>query len=213
MPVCAGGGPGRYTTFRVRAGGVRRGSLEAVTQGEPLIRPAEPGDVEVLHRFIVELAEAEQFPGPVTARPQQLAEALFGRSPVAEAVVATIDGQPAGFALFYLTYSTVLGRAGMHLEDLYVRPGYRGSGLGRTLLGHLAALALRRGCARLEWWVLHTNESALRFYRRLHARNLDEIAVLRLDGDLLHNLAAAADPGNFAGTPGHEDAEIRRTVT
>jgi GNAT superfamily N-acetyltransferase len=166
----------------------------ALIQAGALIRPAEPADVDVLHRFISELAEAEQFPGPVTAQPQDLAAALFGPHPLAEAVVATIDGQPAGFALFYATYSTVLGRAGLHLEDLYVRPEHRGGGLGRALLGHLAELAVQRGCARLEWWVLRTNEPALRFYRRLHARALDEIAALRLDGDHLHNLATAGRP-------------------
>lgn len=160
----------------------------------PLIRPAQPGDIDVLHRFIVELTEAEQFPDPVTAQPRDVGEALFGPHPVAEAVVATVDGQPVGFALFYPTYSTTVGRAGIHLEDLYVRPEHRGSGLGQALLGHLAELAVQRGCARLEWWVLRTNEPALRFYRRLHARDLDEITVLRIDGELLRNLAAAARP-------------------
>lgn len=161
---------------------------------EPLIRPAQPGDVDVLHRFVVELAEAEDFPGAVTARPENVAEALFGPRPVAEAVVATIGGEPVGFALFYPTYSTILGRPGIHLEDLYVRPEHRGSGLGQRLLGHLAELAVRRGGARLEWWVLRTNEPALRFYRRLRARALDEIEILRLDGEVLHDLAAATRP-------------------
>jgi GNAT superfamily N-acetyltransferase len=156
----------------------------------PVIRPAEAGDVDVLHRFIVELAETEEFPGPVSAQPQDLAAALFGPRPTAEALVAVIGGQPAGFALFYPTYSTTLGRPGIHLEDLYVRPEHRGSGLGRALLGHLAALALQRGCGRLEWWVLHTNEQALRFYRRLRARIVDEVAILRVDSDLLRDLAA-----------------------
>lgn len=158
---------------------------------DPVIRPAEPRDVDVLHRFIMELTEYEDFPEPVTARPADLTAALFGPHPVAEAVVATMDGQPAGFALFYPTYSTVLGRPGIHLEDLYVRPEHRGTGLGRALLGHLAQLALQRGCSRLEWWVLHTNEAALRFYHRLQARVVDEVAILRVDGDLLRDLAAA----------------------
>jgi len=159
------------------------------------LRPAEPGDVEILHRFVVELAEAEAFPGTVTAQPADLAQALFGPHPVAEAVLATVDGQPAGFALFLPTYSTVLGRPGMHLEDLYVRAEHRGHGLGQALLAHLAALAVARGCARLEWWVLRTNEAALRFYRRLHARGLDEIEVLRLGGSALGELAASGDVG------------------
>ncbi|MBE1488565.1 GNAT family N-acetyltransferase [Plantactinospora soyae] len=164
----------------------------ATTRAKPIIRPAEPADVDVLHRFVCELAEVEQFPGPVAAQPADLAAALFGPHAVAEAVVATIDGLPAGFALFYPTYSTVLGRPGIHLEDLYIDPEHRGSGLGRALLTHLAELAVRRGGGRLEWWVLHTNDPALRFYARLRARPLDEIAVMRLDGDLLHALAGKA---------------------
>jgi len=160
----------------------------------PIIRAAEPGDVGVMHRFIVELTEYEDFPEPVTAQPADLTAALFGPHPVAEAVVATLNGQPAGFALFYPTYSTVLGRPGIHLEDLYIRPEHRGSGLGRALLGHLAQLAVERGCSRLEWWVLHTNEPALGFYGRLGARIVDEVAVLRVDGGLLAGLASRADP-------------------
>jgi GNAT superfamily N-acetyltransferase len=164
--------------------------------GRPVIRPARPDDVDVLHRFVVELAETEQFPGEVTAQPADLTAALFGPGAVAEAVLATVDGQPAGFALFYPTYSTVLGRPGIHLEDLYVRPEHRGSGLGRALLAHLAELAVRRGGARLEWWVLHTNDPALRFYARLHARALDEIAVMRLDGEGLRELAGSGPPSS-----------------
>ena len=154
------------------------------------IRPAEPGDVDVLHRFVVELAEVEQFPGEVTARPDDLDRALFGSDAVAEAVVASRDGQPVGFALFYPSYSTIVGRPGLHLEDLYVAAEHRGAGLGLTLLAHLASIAVQRGCARLEWWVLRTNEPALRFYRRLHARGLDDIEVMRVDGQPLRALAA-----------------------
>jgi GNAT superfamily N-acetyltransferase len=158
-----------------------------------LIRAAEPDDVDVLHEFIVALAKDEDFPGPVTARPQDVAGALFGPQPVAEAVLAIIDGQPAGFALFYPTYSTISGRQGIHLEDLYVRPEHRGSGLGRQILAHLARLATQRN-GRLEWWVLRTNEPALRFYARLQARELQEITVQRLDGDALHLLAGYPHP-------------------
>lgn len=152
------------------------------------MRAAEPGDVETMHRFIVELAAAEKFPGAVSAQPPDLAGALFGNRPVAEAVLAEVDGRSAGFALYYPTYSTVLGREGMHLEDLYVSEEYRGRGVGRVLLDHLAQLAVQRGCARLEWWVLRTNEPALRFYRSMQARGLDEIEVMRLDGDALDGL-------------------------
>lgn len=158
------------------------------------IRPARSDDVETLHRFIVELAEAESFPGEVAAKPVNLSDALFGPHPLAEAVVATVDKRPAGFAIFYSTYSTVLGRAGIHLEDLYVEHGYRGRGIGQILLGHLAQLAADRNCGRLEWWVLRTNEQAIRFYERLRARGLDEIEVMRLDGDTLSEFGR-----NFAG--------------
>ncbi|WP_307868921.1 GNAT family N-acetyltransferase [Micromonospora sp. C95] len=163
---------------------------DVVTDSRLLIRPAEPGDAEMLHRFIVELTEAEQYPGEVAAQSADVANALFGDRPVAEAVVADIAGDPVGFALYYPTYSTVAGRPGIHLEDLYVRPEHRGDGVGRALLAHLARLAVARGCARLEWWVLRTNDPALRFYRRLHARTVDEIDVLRLDGPQLRALAA-----------------------
>ncbi|RKR91288.1 ribosomal protein S18 acetylase RimI-like enzyme [Micromonospora pisi] len=167
-----------------------------LTPAAPLIRPATPADVDLLHRFIVELAEAERFPGAVTAEPEDLARSLFGTEPpLAEAVVAMVNGEPAGFALFYPTYSTILGRPGLHLEDLYICPEHRGGGLGRALLGHLADLAVRRGCARLEWWVLRDNEPALRFYDRLHARGLHEIEVRRLDGDVLRHLAATYSRG------------------
>jgi GNAT superfamily N-acetyltransferase len=164
---------------------------------ELILRAAEPADVETLHRFVVELAEAENFPGEVQARPADLAEALFGSRPVAEAILATMDDQAVGFALYYPTYSTILGRTGIHLEDLYISADYRGFGIGRMLLGHLASLARERGCARLEWWVLRTNEPAITFYRRLRARGLDEIEVMRLEGDALET-CARYQPGTMA---------------
>ena len=131
----------------------------------------------------------EQFPGEVTARPEDLASALFGEDAVAEAVLAICEEEPVGFALHYPSYSTITGRAGVHLEDLYVSAEHRGAGIGLSLLAHLARTAAQRG-GRLEWWVLRTNDPALRFYRRLHARDLDEIEVMRLDGEALRALAA-----------------------
>ncbi|GAA2332126.1 hypothetical protein GCM10009854_04150 [Saccharopolyspora halophila] len=119
------------------------------------IRRAVPDDVTTLHRFVIELAAAEDFPCTVEATPDDLAEALFGTRPVAEAIVATIDGEPAGFALYYLAYSTILGRPTLHLEDLYVSPAARNNGLGVALFQHLSAEAVARGCGRFEWWVLH----------------------------------------------------------
>lgn len=156
------------------------------------LRPAVPADVETLHRFVVELAATEEFPGEVTARPDDLAAALFGSEPMAAAIVAEIGGVPAGFALYYPTYSTIVGRSGIHLEDLFVADEFRGAGIGQQLLARLAELAVARG-GRLEWWVLRTNEPALRFYRRLAARGLDEIEVMRLDGDALGALANMAN--------------------
>jgi GNAT superfamily N-acetyltransferase len=166
--------------------------LELTDREDVLIRPAGPGDVDVLHQFIIELAEVEQFPEPVTAKRQHLAEVLFGPHPLVEALLATVDEQPVGFSLFYSTYSTVCGRTGIHLEDLYVRREHRGSGLGRALLSNVAKLAIQRNCARLEWWSLRTNEPALQFYRGLCARTVDEITVFRLDGKLLQSVAATA---------------------
>jgi GNAT superfamily N-acetyltransferase len=172
-----------------------------------LIRPAEPDDVRLLHQFIVALAREEDFPGPVTARDADVAEALFGPRATAEAVVAVVDGERAGFALFYPTYSTIVGRPGIHLEDLYVQPDHRGGGVGRALLAHLADLALSRGGARLEWAVLRTNEAALRFYDRLHAREVDEIATLRLDGEALRELGTSVEQ---TGSPAVSPATLRR---
>lgn len=159
-----------------------------VGQPAPHIRAAGPADVMALHRFIAELAETQQLPEPITATPNDLDRALFGARPVAEAVVATVGADPVGFALFFGTYSTVLGRPGIHLEDLYVRPEHRGGGLGLAMLAHLARLTVERGGSRLEWWVLRTNVDALRFYRRLDAHALD-IELLRLAGLPLATLA------------------------
>lgn len=159
----------------------------------PVIRPARLDDVDTIHGFIVDLAIAEDFPGEVRARPADVATALFGESPIAEALVATVDEEPVGFALFFSTYSTIEGRPGVHLEDLYVSPAHRGSGLGRLFLASLAQIAIDRDCARLEWWVLRTNEPALRFYRRLGARGLDEIEVMRLEGGSLFDVALLAE--------------------
>ena len=111
------------------------------------IRQAREDDVEVLHRFVVELAEAEEFPGAVHARPDDLAGALFGSDPVARALLAEWDGEAIGFALYYFAYSTIMGRRTLHLEDLYVVPEHRSRGAGRILLGDLARTAQEHGCA------------------------------------------------------------------
>jgi GNAT superfamily N-acetyltransferase len=116
---------------------------------------------------------------------------LFGDRPAAEAVVAEQDGEPAGFALYFTTFSTFLCRPGIWLEDVYVRPERRRAGIGRALLRHVAALAVERDCGRMEWSALDWNEPALRFYAGLGARPLDDWIVHRLDGDALRRLAAS----------------------
>ncbi len=116
---------------------------------------------------------------------------LFGPRPYAEVVIGELEGAPQGFALFFHNFSTFEGKPGIYLEDLFVRPEARGSGLGKALLAHLAALAVERDCARLEWSVLDWNEPAIGFYKKLGARLMDEWTVMRLDGPALQQLGAA----------------------
>ncbi|HEU0012349.1 MAG TPA: GNAT family N-acetyltransferase [Longimicrobium sp.] len=156
------------------------------------IRAAVEGDVPLVLRFIRELAEYERLLHEVVATEERLRATLFGPRPGAEAVIAEVDGEAAGFALFFHNYSTFLAQPGIYLEDLYVRPEMRGHGVGRALLAHLAALARERGCGRLEWWVLDWNEPAIAFYRRLGAQPMSEWTVFRLTGDALDRLAAGA---------------------
>jgi GNAT superfamily N-acetyltransferase len=162
------------------------------------IRPAEPADLTLIHRFICDLADYEKLRHEVRVDVAELGRHLFGSKPMAEVLIGEIEGSPRGFALFFHNFSTFEGKPGIYLEDLFVEPEARGSGLGRALLARLAALALERGCARLEWWVLDWNEPALRFYRALGARPMDEWTVQRVDGDALCALAgkewAAAVP-------------------
>ena len=159
------------------------------------IRPATCTDVPLILQFIRELAEYEQLAHEVVATPELLREQLFGPTPAgsgAEVIIAYLAEQPVGFALFFHNFSTFLGRRGIYLEDLYVKPAYRGHGIGRTLLIYLARLAQTRGCGRLEWSVLNWNETAIRFYRSLGARPLTEWTGFRLTGTALEELAAEA---------------------
>jgi GNAT superfamily N-acetyltransferase len=119
-----------------------------------------------------------------------LAEHLFGARPMAEVVIGEVDGKAQGFALFFHNFSTFEGKPGIYLEDLFVRPDARGHGLGKALLKHLAGLAIARGCARLEWWVLDWNAPAIGFYQKLGARPMDDWTVMRVDGLALAGLAA-----------------------
>ncbi len=157
------------------------------------IRPATIDDVPVILALIRELAEYEKLSDEVAATDDVLRETLFGNQPGAEVLIASVDDQPAGFALFFHNFSTFLGLPGIYLEDLFVRPEFRGSGLGRTLLAYLARLATERSCGRLEWSVLDWNEPAIGFYKKLGAEAMSDWAVYRLTGDALDTLAAEAE--------------------
>ena len=156
------------------------------------VRPATPADVPTILRFVRDLAAYEREPDAVEATGPMLHDALFGTAPAAEAVIAERDGQSIGFALFFHNFSTWKGRRGLYLEDLYVTPEARGSGAGRALLAHLAALAIDRGCARFEWAVLDWNAPAIGFYRAIGAVGMEEWTVQRLEGAALARLAGRA---------------------
>lgn len=155
-----------------------------------MIREATAADVPVLLQLVRELAAYEREPEAVETTEPMLTEALFGPRPVASCHVAELDGAVAGFALWYVTFSTWKGRPGLWLEDLFVRPDARGHGLGRALLQRLAAVCVERGYPRFEWWVLDWNVDAQGFYRSLGARPEDDWTVWRVDGERLDDLAA-----------------------
>ena len=154
------------------------------------IRPATRDDLPLIASLIRELADYEKLAHEVRFEAAMLAEHLFGARPMAEVVIGEVDGVPQGFALFFHNFSTFEGKPGIYLEDLFVRPDARGHGLGKALLKHLAGLAIARGCARLEWWVLDWNAPAIGFYQKLGARPMDEWTVMRVDGLALAGLAA-----------------------
>ncbi|MFJ8083408.1 GNAT superfamily N-acetyltransferase [Streptomyces sp. SAI-170] len=158
-----------------------------------MIRTATPADVPVIHALIRELAEYEKAPHEVKVTEAQLHEALFGDRPAAYAHIAQDDatGDPAGFALWFLNFSTWRGTHGIYLEDLYVRPTARGAGHGKALLTELARLCVERGYQRLEWAVLDWNEPAIGFYRSLGAVPQDEWTVYRLTDEALAELGRA----------------------
>lgn len=155
------------------------------------IRPASAADLPLIAQLIRDLAEYERLAHEVRFDDDVLNAKLFGPRPYAEVVIGEIDGHPQGFALFFHNFSTFEGRPGIYLEDLFVRPEARGSGLGKALLSHLATLAVERDCARLEWSVLDWNEPAIGFYKKLGARLMDDWTVMRVDGDALAQLGAA----------------------
>ncbi|GGT20230.1 N-acetyltransferase family protein [Streptomyces sp. NPDC054847] len=156
-----------------------------------MIRTAAPADVPVIHEMVRELAEYEKALHEANATEEQLREALFGERPAAFAHIAeTEDGEVAGFALWFLNFSTWRGVHGIYLEDLYVRPGLRGGGHGKALLTELARICVERGYERLEWSVLNWNTPSIDFYRSLGARPQDEWTVYRLTDGALKSLGA-----------------------
>ena len=155
------------------------------------IRPAARADLPLVAQFIRDLADYEKLAHEVRFDETRLGENLFGSRPFAEVVIGEIDGAAQGFALFFHNFSTFEGRPGIYLEDLFVRPEARGSGLGKALLAHLAKLCVERDCARLEWWVLDWNTPSIGFYQKLGAKLMDEWTVMRVDGDALTKLAGS----------------------
>ena len=158
-----------------------------------LIRPATSGDVPVILELIRALATYERAPNDVTATENGLVEVLFDEKPSAEVLLAFENETAVGFAVFFHNFSTWLGRPGLYLEDLFVRPEHRGKGYGRALLIYLAKIARERGCGRMEWAVLDWNKPAIEFYRKLGAKPLDEWTVFRLTRDGIAKLADGAE--------------------
>jgi GNAT superfamily N-acetyltransferase len=156
------------------------------------VREATGDDVPLILSLIRELAEYERLSDEVVATEEGLRDSLFGERRYAEVLIAEHGGEAAGFALFFHNFSTFLGKPGIYLEDLYVKPAFRGAGIGKKLLVYLASLAKRRGCGRLEWWVLDWNEPAIGFYRSVGADAMDDWTVYRVSGPALEDLASGA---------------------
>jgi GNAT superfamily N-acetyltransferase len=153
------------------------------------IRPAHEGDIPVLLHFVRQLAEYERLAHLVTATEDSLRESLFGSQPAAEALIAFDDGVPAGFAVYFHSFSTFLGRRGLWLEDLFVTPAARGKGIGKALLLRVARIAHERGCGRYEWSALDWNTPAIEFYESLGAVQMGEWKIFRVTQDKLAQLA------------------------
>ena len=153
------------------------------------LRPAKPADVPVILQLVRALAEYERAPETVVATEQDFLHHGFGPTPRFSVLLAEDEGTVAGFALWFFTFSTWLGKPGLFLEDLFVRPELRGRGIGKALMLELARIAVREGCGRFEWNVLDWNQPSIDFYRSLGARQLDEWVGCRLEGDALRALA------------------------
>lgn len=155
---------------------------------ELTFRYAEESDTSLILQFVKDLAEYEKMLDQVVATEEMLKEWLFEKK-TAEVIFAIADGKEVGFALFFHNFSTFLGRAGIYLEDLYVKPEYRGFGYGKALLKKLAQIAVERGCGRLEWWCLNWNQPSIDFYLSLEAQPMDDWTVYRIAGDTLRSMA------------------------
>ena len=156
------------------------------------IVPATENDIPLIRELILELAEYERAgPGEAPVTEKDLAETLFGERPAAEVLLAYLGDEPVGFALFFQNYSTWLGKRGIYLEDLFVRPSARKHGVGYALLREVARIALERACGRVDWAVLNWNELAISFYKQIGAKPKDDWTTFRLTGDALARLAAS----------------------
>ena len=149
------------------------------------IRETQPSDVPAILGMIRELAEYERLLHMVVATEESLQRSLFGSQPYAEALLAEVGGEAVGFALYFHNFSTFLGKPGLYLEDLFVKPSFRGRGIGKALLSRVARIAVERDCGRMEWSVLDWNEPSIRFYESLGAKPLDDWTIFRLTGDAL----------------------------
>ncbi len=160
------------------------------SNAEPRIVPATKKDVPLIRELILELADYERArPGDAPVTEKDLADTLFGKRPAAEVLIAYLGDKPAGFALFFHNYSTWLGKRGIYLEDLFVRPSARKHGIGFALLRALARIAIERDCGRIDWSVLNWNELAIDFYKQIGAKSMDEWTSFRLTGDTLAQIA------------------------
>ena len=154
-----------------------------------MIRSAEPRDIPEILALIKELADYEKAPDEAKATEQQLRDALFSQDPKVFCEMVEVDGQILGFAIWFLNFSTWQGKHGIYLEDLYIRPQYRGQGWGKRLLQHLAAKCIANDWGRFQWWVLDWNEPSIEFYKALGAVPMDEWTIYRVSGDALAKLA------------------------
>ncbi len=170
---------------------IRDGTMDRTDIGQRTItlRPADQADVSAVVAMVRELAEYEKLGVELGLTEAGLERYVFGDRPAAEVVLAEVDGALAGFALFSTSFSTLIGTPVMYLDDLYVRPAYRGMGLGRSLLSHLARLTLERGYGRLDWYVLNWNEPAIAFYKNLGARHMTDWSMFQIKGEALARLA------------------------